>query len=208
MITAVLVIYLLVVLLMVGVILIQKNEGGGLVSSATGGLVSTRGSQNFLTRFTAILASLFFGLSLLLAILFRNHVQTRSSILSAPVSTKTSTNTSNVQGAPPVGNAQESSQGSSLESLDKSSDSVSKDSGASGSSQGAGGGEGAQDSRPQAQGPQKEQGQDSERPVTGTGTDPVQGVTLQQKPSVSEASGVQPSQKVQGDQEPKVPLAQ
>lgn len=81
MITILLIVYLLVVLLMVGAILIQKSEGGGLVSSNTGGLVSARGAKNFLTRFTAVLATLFFLLSLLLAILFRTQGQEISSFL-------------------------------------------------------------------------------------------------------------------------------
>lgn len=66
---------------MVGSILIQKNEGGGLVSSNTGGLVSSRGAKNFLTRLTAILATLFFSLSILLAILFKSDSSGRHSIM-------------------------------------------------------------------------------------------------------------------------------
>ena len=81
MITFLLIVYLVVVLLMVGAILIQKSEGGGLVSSNTGGLVSARGAKNFLTRFTAILATLFFVLSLLLAILYKSDRGSFSSIM-------------------------------------------------------------------------------------------------------------------------------
>lgn len=84
MITGLLIIYLVVVLLMVGAILIQKSEGGGLVSSNTGGLVSNRGAKNFLTRFTAILATLFFTLSIILAILFRSDSGSNNSILDGP----------------------------------------------------------------------------------------------------------------------------
>lgn len=94
MITGILIVYLIVVLLMVGTILIQKNEGGGLVSSNTGGLVSSRGAKNFLTRLTAILATLFFALSILLAILFKSDSAGRRSIIDSPVSQNNAGNTS------------------------------------------------------------------------------------------------------------------
>jgi preprotein translocase subunit SecG len=66
MLTVVIVIHLMLVLAMIGVVLLQKSEGGGLVSS-TSGFLSTRGSANALTRTTALLAVGFFITSLALS---------------------------------------------------------------------------------------------------------------------------------------------
>ena len=55
---------------LVGVVLMQKSEGGGLgVGSSPSGLMSARGAADFLTRATAILATLFVILSIILAAL-------------------------------------------------------------------------------------------------------------------------------------------
>ena len=60
----------LVAAALVGVILMQRSEGGGLgVGGSPSGLMSARGAADFLTRSTAVLASLFVGLSILLAVL-------------------------------------------------------------------------------------------------------------------------------------------
>lgn len=60
----------LVAAALVGVILVQKSEGGGLgVGGSPSGLMSARGAANFLTRATAILAGLFVVLSIILAAL-------------------------------------------------------------------------------------------------------------------------------------------
>lgn len=72
MITVILVIHLLIATALVGVILIQRSEGGalgGLGGGSMGGLMTARGTANLLTRTTAILAACFIGTSLLLAIL-------------------------------------------------------------------------------------------------------------------------------------------
>src|SRR6516165_10437436 len=66
----ILVIHLMVISAMVGVVLLQKSEGGGLgIGSAGGGFLSSRGTANVLTRTTAILAATFFATSLILSIL-------------------------------------------------------------------------------------------------------------------------------------------
>jgi preprotein translocase subunit SecG len=58
---------------LVGVILIQRSEGGGLgVGGSPSGLMSARGAADFLTRSTAILATLFVLLSIVLAALAIN----------------------------------------------------------------------------------------------------------------------------------------
>jgi len=58
--TVLLVIYLMVVLALIGVVLIQRSEGGGLGIGGGSGFMSARGTANALTRTTAILATLFF----------------------------------------------------------------------------------------------------------------------------------------------------
>jgi preprotein translocase subunit SecG len=67
--TVIIVIHLMVVATMIGVVLLQKSEGGGLGIGSTGGFLSSRGTSNVLTRTTAILAATFFATSLLLSIL-------------------------------------------------------------------------------------------------------------------------------------------
>ena len=53
---------------LVGVILMQRSEGGGLgMGGSPSGLMSARGAADFLTRMTTILATLFVGLSISLA---------------------------------------------------------------------------------------------------------------------------------------------
>lgn len=76
-----LVILLLVAIAMVGLIMLQRSEGGalGIGGGGAGGLMSARGSANLLTRATAILAALFMCLSLALAAI--NSENTPSSIV-------------------------------------------------------------------------------------------------------------------------------
>ncbi|PYB71190.1 MULTISPECIES: preprotein translocase subunit SecG [Rhizobium] len=69
--TVLLVIYLMVVVALIGVVLIQRSEGGGLGIGGGSGFMSARGTANALTRTTAILATLFFVISLALGILAR-----------------------------------------------------------------------------------------------------------------------------------------
>jgi preprotein translocase subunit SecG len=65
----IIVIHLMLVLAMIGVVLLQRSEGGGLGIGSTGGFMTSRGTANVLTRATAILAGLFFVTSLALSIL-------------------------------------------------------------------------------------------------------------------------------------------
>ena len=67
----VIVIHLMLVLSLIGVVLLQRSEGGGLGigGGGGGGFMSSRGTANVLTRATAILAGLFFVTSLVLSIL-------------------------------------------------------------------------------------------------------------------------------------------
>lgn len=60
----------LVAAALVGVILIQKSEGGGLgVGGSPSGFMSARGAADFMTRATTVLATLFVVLSIALAAL-------------------------------------------------------------------------------------------------------------------------------------------
>jgi preprotein translocase subunit SecG len=66
--TFLLIVQTLVAAALVGVILMQRSEGGGLgVGGSSSGLMSARGAADFLTRATAILATLFVVLSIVLA---------------------------------------------------------------------------------------------------------------------------------------------
>jgi preprotein translocase subunit SecG len=68
----------LVAAALVGVILMQRSEGGGLgVGGSPAGLMSARGAANFLTRTTAFLAMAFVGLSIVLAALAVGATSTR-----------------------------------------------------------------------------------------------------------------------------------
>ncbi|MBL8676847.1 MAG: preprotein translocase subunit SecG, partial [Alphaproteobacteria bacterium] len=70
MLTVLLVVHLLITIALIGVILIQRSEGGmGLGGGTMGGVMTTRGSANLLTHVTAILATCFLITSLGLAIL-------------------------------------------------------------------------------------------------------------------------------------------
>ena len=82
----VLIIHLLIAIALVGVVLIQRSEGGGLGlgggSGGMGPMMSVRGTANLLTRTTAILAACFVTTSLTLAILAGSD-RTAPSILDA-----------------------------------------------------------------------------------------------------------------------------
>jgi preprotein translocase subunit SecG len=85
--TVLLVIQILIAVALVGVILIQRSEGGGLgIGGGTaGGFMTTRGTANLLTRTTAVIAALFMATSLSLAWLAsRSHIPATHSILDSP----------------------------------------------------------------------------------------------------------------------------
>jgi preprotein translocase subunit SecG len=88
--TVLLMIHLFVTIALIGVVLIQRSEGGGLgigTSQGMGAFMSGRGTANLLTRTTAILAAIFFGLSLALALINKGTGGVGRSILDvAPAS--------------------------------------------------------------------------------------------------------------------------
>ncbi|GBQ68734.1 protein translocase subunit SecG [Ameyamaea chiangmaiensis NBRC 103196] len=72
--TFLLIIHLLVTVALIGTVLIQRSEGGGLgigSSQGMGAFMSGRGTANLLTRTTAVLAGIFMVLSLALAVINR-----------------------------------------------------------------------------------------------------------------------------------------
>ncbi len=85
--TVLLIIHLFVTLALIGVVLIQRSEGGGLgigSSQGMGAFMSGRGTANLLTRTTAILATLFMALSLILALLNHGTTGVGGSLLENP----------------------------------------------------------------------------------------------------------------------------
>ncbi|MBV9653940.1 MAG: preprotein translocase subunit SecG [Acetobacteraceae bacterium] len=87
MIAVLLIIHLFVTLALIGIVLIQRSEGGGLgigSSQGMGAFMSGRGTANLLTRTTAILATAFMLLSLALALLNRGTAGVGHSILAEP----------------------------------------------------------------------------------------------------------------------------
>jgi preprotein translocase subunit SecG len=84
--TVLLVLFLFVTLALIGVILVQRSEGGGLgigSSQGMGSFMSGRGTANLLTRTTAILGTVFMALALVLAMLGKGQAP-RGSLLDAP----------------------------------------------------------------------------------------------------------------------------
>jgi preprotein translocase subunit SecG len=84
MLNVLIVIHLLLALAMVGLILLQRSEGGALGIGGGGGVMSGRAAGNLLTRATAIVAAAFFVTSLGLALL-SNERSKQGSIMDAPV---------------------------------------------------------------------------------------------------------------------------
>src|SRR6187549_126189 len=65
--TVVIVIHLMIVAVLIGAVLLQKSEGGGLGVGGGAGFMSSRGTANLLTRTTGVLAVGFFLTSLFLS---------------------------------------------------------------------------------------------------------------------------------------------
>jgi preprotein translocase subunit SecG len=84
------VVHLLIVIALVGVVLLQRSEGGALGIGGGGGFMTGRGQANALSRATAILGGLFFATSLVMSIIAgwnrapRSIIETPASTTSAP----------------------------------------------------------------------------------------------------------------------------
>lgn len=88
--TILLVVHLMLAVALIVTVLLQHSEGGGLGiggGGGAGGLVSVRGTTNFLTRATGILAALFMTTSLTLAIM-ASQGKAPQSILDRPAATE------------------------------------------------------------------------------------------------------------------------
>ena len=83
--TVVIVIHLMIVTVLIGSVLLQKSEGGGLGMGGGAGFMSSRGTANLLTRTTAFLAVGFFLTSLALSWL-AGYDRKPSSIVGTPAS--------------------------------------------------------------------------------------------------------------------------
>jgi len=86
------VIHLLIALALVGVVLVQRSEGGGLGMGGSsgggmGGFMSARGTANLLTRTTAILAGAFMLTSIGLAFFAGTHSSRKADPLEGPIPT-------------------------------------------------------------------------------------------------------------------------
>ena len=85
-----LVIHLMLAIAMIGVVLLQRSEGGGLGigggggGGGMGGFLTGRGTANLLTRATAVLAGLFMMTSITLTILASGSGERRSIIDELP----------------------------------------------------------------------------------------------------------------------------
>lgn len=85
--TILLIVHLMIAAGLVGVVLLQKSEGGalGMGGGGGGGFMTGRGTANFLTRVTAGLAAAFFTTSILLTIISGRGAEAGRSLLDAPV---------------------------------------------------------------------------------------------------------------------------
>ena len=76
------VINIILAVLLVGVILLQKSEGGALgLGVSQDNFASTRSVGNFLTKFTAVIATLFIIISIALVTISRDDLRETQSVL-------------------------------------------------------------------------------------------------------------------------------
>jgi preprotein translocase subunit SecG len=80
-----LIIQIFITLALIGVILLQRSEGGALGmggGNSGGSMFTARGSANLLTRVTAVLAALFMGNCLFMTVLTSHSIKTQTKIVS------------------------------------------------------------------------------------------------------------------------------
>ncbi len=93
MITVILSIHLILAIALVGTVLLQRSEGGGLGMGGSGGgggmggFMTGRDTANLLTRTTAVLAAGFMTTSMILAIMAGGHSKP-TSIMDQPAATE------------------------------------------------------------------------------------------------------------------------
>lgn len=83
----ILTVHLILALLLIGVVLLQRNEGGALLSG--GGAMSARGAGNALTKLTWIFAGCFIATSITLTVLAAQNARGTSVIDTAPAAETT-----------------------------------------------------------------------------------------------------------------------
>src|SRR6516165_9317456 len=83
--TVIIVVHLMIVVVLIGAVLLQKSEGGGLGMGGGAGFMSSRGTANLLTRTTAVLAVGFFITSLFLS-WYAGYDRKPASIIGQPAS--------------------------------------------------------------------------------------------------------------------------
>ncbi len=88
--TILLVVHVIITVFLIGVVLLQRSEGGalGIGGGGGGGVMTGRGAANLLTRTTAILAAAFFATSIALALISGLHTAP-TSILDQPAEAET-----------------------------------------------------------------------------------------------------------------------
>jgi preprotein translocase subunit SecG len=86
--TVLLVVHMMIAAALVGVVLVQRSEGGAL-GIGGGGFMTGRGAANALTRLTTYLGAAFFATSIALALL-ANHMNADKSVFETPAATPAS----------------------------------------------------------------------------------------------------------------------
>ena len=81
--TILVVVYITAAISMIVLILLQRSEGGALGIGGGGGFVSGRGAANFMTRTTAILATIFLTTAIALGVL-GHRAPPSSAVVGAP----------------------------------------------------------------------------------------------------------------------------
>ncbi len=96
MMTVLLILHIFVTFALIGIVLIQKSEGGGLgigSSQGMGAFMTGRGTTNLLTKTTAILAAIFMILCLTMAIMNKGASTKTNDILAQPQPVPSNQNT-------------------------------------------------------------------------------------------------------------------
>jgi preprotein translocase subunit SecG len=95
----VLTIHLILALLLIGVVLLQRNEGGSLLSG--GGAMTARGAANALTRLTWIFAGCFIATSITLTVLAARNAE-GGSVVDLPAASETAPAPATTPETPPA----------------------------------------------------------------------------------------------------------
>lgn len=98
----ILVVHLVLALLLIGVVLLQRSEGGGLgMGGGGGGVMTGRQAANALTKLTWVFAIAFLGTSITLTVLSARAGKGISVIDTTPAEAPASTGTAPLISAPP-----------------------------------------------------------------------------------------------------------